>query len=137
MLNGPSPIFPEELLPLKRFHGHLGPYVVMGYRMGKVARERYPGRIHAIVFCGSKRPCSCMADGVQFASCCTLGKSNIEIVKDGQPAAIFTDGNTAMEIAIQPPVVSRIDEQMTHENEEDLSLEIYQMDDEILLRVNM
>ncbi len=31
----------SELENLKRFHGHLGPYAVIGLRIGKIAVEKY------------------------------------------------------------------------------------------------
>ncbi|MDD1771463.1 MAG: formylmethanofuran dehydrogenase subunit E family protein [Methanomassiliicoccales archaeon] len=130
-----SPL-PDELLALKKFHGHLGPYVVIGYRMGTAARERYPGRIFAIVFCGSKRPISCIADGVQFSSCCTLGKSNIKVVEDGQSVAIFTDGVTAVQIVVPADIVESYDRQMTQVDEGTLALSIFEMKEDDLLTIS-
>jgi formylmethanofuran dehydrogenase subunit E len=126
---------PDELKALKRFHGHLGPYLVLGYKMGKTAREIFPNRIYATLFSGSARPRSCMADGVQFSSCCTIGKSNIIIKEEGRARAMFTDMKTAFEINVLPSVIARIDEHMTHENEDEMSLEIYQEYDNNLFEV--
>ena len=39
------PVIPEELRGLERFHGHLGPYVVLGMRMGMITRAKFPQRI--------------------------------------------------------------------------------------------
>ena len=68
-----------------KFHGHLGPWLVIGYRAGIVARNMLkPKDIHAlqcIVRIPSKVPYSCSVDGVQASTCCTLGKGNI-IVED-------------------------------------------------------
>ena len=83
---------PDEMLALKKFHGHLGPYAVLGYRMGLIARSTFPERIYAIVHSGTKRPLSCLADGVQMSSCCTLGKSNITVMEDGEARVEFSDG---------------------------------------------
>lgn len=69
---------------LARFHGHLGPFIVIGYRMGRYALHRLgdnPFAIKASVYCSGTTPQSCLADGVQLGSGCTLGKGNIEIVK--------------------------------------------------------
>ena len=80
---------------------------------------------------------SCMADGVQFSSCCTLGKANIEIVEDGQPAAIFTDGLSSLKITIRHSIIDLVEEKMTRESEEELSFTVYQMDDEALLMIEI
>lgn len=66
---------------LKEFHGHLGPYVIAGYRLGTAALRRLGAtkyfRIRAEVWCPDRPPPSCAIDGVQVATGCTLGKQNI------------------------------------------------------------
>jgi len=69
---------------LAAFHGHLGPYIVIGYRIGRYAREHFcndPFELHATIYCTGKPPESCIVDGVQLGSGCTFGKRNIEIVQ--------------------------------------------------------
>jgi len=72
---------PKDLADLRRFHGHLGPYVVLGLRLGQYALERLGVAPHfgleAQVRCAGNPPESCLLDGVQFATGCTLGKQNI------------------------------------------------------------
>jgi formylmethanofuran dehydrogenase subunit E len=115
---------PEELIPLKRFHGHLGPYVVIGYRMGMIARERFPGKMFAVVFTGRHPPMSCLIDGVQFSTGCTMGKNNI-FVRDGHlPVVHFIDSSRTLEIRLADSERERIDGLMTKHNEEQLSVEI-------------
>lgn len=69
----------EDLL--KMFHGHLGPYVMAGYRLGRAALTRLGAnkyfRIRAEVWCPDRPPPSCALDGIQLATGCTLGKQNI------------------------------------------------------------
>ena len=125
-------VLPTELIGLKRFHGHLGPYVVLGYRMGEMARRAYPKKIFATVFSGTQRPRSCLADGVQFSACCTLGKNNIAVEEAGEARAMFTDGIEAFEVRTLPEVVEYIDRHMTHETEEALSLEMFLRKEETL-----
>jgi formylmethanofuran dehydrogenase subunit E len=84
----------EDLL--RTFHGHLGPYVVLGYRMGRLALDRLHSAGHfgisAEVHTPLDPPCSCLIDGVQIGSGCTLGKRNIEVHEAPEPAwAVFTD----------------------------------------------
>jgi formylmethanofuran dehydrogenase subunit E/inosine-uridine nucleoside N-ribohydrolase len=82
------PIEPE--LYIKTFHGHLGPYLVLGFRMGRIAlreldSEGYFG-LRAVVHSRLNPPASCLIDGVQLGSGCTLGKRNIEIMETDGPA---------------------------------------------------
>ena len=87
--------------PLKRvtaFHGHLGPYVVLGYRMGLLARQRTGTGgyfdIEAHPTTRGKPPESCFVDGVQLGSGATTGKGNLRpAVKDAPPRATFVGKN--------------------------------------------
>jgi formylmethanofuran dehydrogenase subunit E len=126
---------PDELIPLKRFHGHLGPYVVIGYRMGKLARQRFEGKMTAVVFTGKHPPMSCLIDGVQFTTGCTLGKNNI-VVRDGDlPAVHFIDSTKTLEIRLLDSERVRIDSIMTKRNEEKLSVDILNADEQDLFWV--
>jgi formylmethanofuran dehydrogenase subunit E len=126
---------PDELIPLKRFHGHLGPYVVIGYRMGKLARQRFEGKMTAVVFTGKHPPMSCLIDGVQFTTGCTLGKNNI-VVRDGDlPAVHFIDSTRTLEIRLLDSERVRIDSIMTKHNEEKLSVDILNADEKDLFWV--
>lgn len=85
---------PTGLL-LRTFHGHLGPYVVLGYRMGRLALEATGSTGHfgieADVYSMLEPPPSCLIDGVQLGSGCTMGKRNISIHgTDGPAYADFT-----------------------------------------------
>ena len=65
---------------LAKFHGHLGPYIVLGYRMGRYALKYFgdnPFEIFATIWCSGKTPQSCIMDGIQLGSGCTFGKRNI------------------------------------------------------------
>ena len=71
------------LIELARFHGHLGPFIVLGYRMGRYALahlDENPFALYAKVYCSGITPQSCLSDGVQLGSGCTLGKRNIELI---------------------------------------------------------
>jgi len=116
---------PEELKLLKKFHGHLGPYVVVGYRMGALARERLVGKLKAVCFTGSKTPLSCIVDGVQFSSSCTLGKGNITVVESGDAKVQFLDEKHLMEISLLEDVRSAIEKGMSHDTEEFLAITIF------------
>ena len=80
---------------LAAFHGHLGPYIVLGYRIGRYAKEHFcsdPFQMKATIFCEGVPPQSCLADGVQIGSGCTLGKRNIEIVSSSDIKCEFICG---------------------------------------------
>ncbi len=67
-----------------RFHGHLGPWLVLGLRTGRYARRILGGSpfdLEARVHCPARTPYTCFLDGIQFGSGCTLGKGNIRHVR--------------------------------------------------------
>lgn len=130
-------ILPEELRALKKFHGHLGPYVVVGYRMGALAMERMPGKLKAVSFSGTKTPLSCIIDGVQFSSSCTMGKGNISVMDFGEARVQFLNDKYLMEVALLEGVKAHIDTTMTHETEEFIALGLYNEEEANLFRVTM
>ncbi len=67
------------------FHGHLGPFLALGYRAGEIVVEILKpssfNELKAVVRCPLKTPYSCFIDGVQCSTCCTVGKRTLEIVE--------------------------------------------------------
>ena len=52
----------DPMVLIERFHGHVGPYVVLGYVSGRLAQERLDAnafRLTAEVYAGSRPPMSC------------------------------------------------------------------------------
>jgi len=82
------------------FHGHLGPYLVLGLRMGLLAnRVLQPRGLHALsVTVWTKRspPESCLLDGIQVSSGCTLGRGNLRVKNASRIRARFRKGNHSL-----------------------------------------
>ena len=100
---------------LAKFHGHLGPNIVLGYLMGKYACEHLcndPFSLKATVFCPKKTPESCIVDGIQLGSGCTLGKGNIEIIEDEMIRCEFRTDSAAIQLTpkTRPPLPDRDDD---------------------------
>jgi formylmethanofuran dehydrogenase subunit E len=71
---------PRVLRQAAAFHGHLGPWLVLGLKAGAYARKKLaasPFELNARVFCPPRTPYTCFVDGIQFNSGCTMGKGNI------------------------------------------------------------
>ena len=126
---------PEGLERLKLFHGHLGPWAVVGYRMGQIARKAFPYKLWVVVHTGSKPPMSCLIDGVQFTSCCTMGKGNIKVADDNEALAKFYDERFVLEIRLLDEWRNKIDYETTRENEEEMAMMIFEAKDEELFRI--
>ena len=128
----------ETLKILERFHGHLGPYLVIGYRMGVIANNilsKDPFSKEVIVDTGFNPPLSCIIDGIQFSSGCTLGKGNIYIKNKGIPKACFIFNGKHIEIALKSSIQQYIDTNVTEENMTAYSKKLYQTSDEELFDI--
>jgi formylmethanofuran dehydrogenase subunit E len=72
----------------RRFHGHLGPWLALGMRIGADgiaatgAKPHFGVRVH--VRCRLRPPVSCLIDGLQWSTGATMGKRNIH-VEEGDP----------------------------------------------------
>ncbi|MEO0081043.1 MAG: formylmethanofuran dehydrogenase subunit E family protein [candidate division WOR-3 bacterium] len=81
-----------SLADAARFHGHLGPWLVLGLRAGRHAADKLkvkPFELQARVFCPSGTPYTCLLDGVQLGSGCTMGKGNIRHIRSRRVRIVF------------------------------------------------
>ena len=128
-------------LYIKTFHGHLGPYLVLGYRMGLIALRELDSAGHfglfAIVHSRLKPPESCLIDGVQLGSGCTLGKRNIEIAETAGPAfAEFeSERGERITISLRGDIPRLIADLIRESGVEDAGDRIFHMGEESLFEV--
>lgn len=90
---------------LATFHGHLGPFIVLGYRIGRHVRRTFcddPFAMQAVIHCAGTPPESCLVDGVQLGCGCTLGKRNIEIRESSIIRCEFISDESTMVIVPHP-----------------------------------
>jgi formylmethanofuran dehydrogenase subunit E len=129
----------ETLKQIEKFHGHLGPYAVIGYRMGKIANERLgsdPFCKRAKVYTGINPPVSCIIDGIQLSSSCTLGKGRIQVEeKNIAKVDFFSDKKEKITISLKPNIKEEIDTTVTQENIIEYSEKIYTKTDEELFEI--
>ena len=106
---------------LAKFHGHLGPFIVLGYRMGRYALKHFdnnPFALHATVSCSGQPPESCLIDGVQIGSGCTYGKRNIELLVSSEISVIFRHENGKAIMMKQGNYLSKQDKYQSHGDKE-------------------
>nr|WP_230742267.1 formylmethanofuran dehydrogenase subunit E family protein [Methanocella sp. CWC-04] len=117
---------------LAAFHGHLGPYIVLGYRMGKYAKRYFcndPFHMNANVHCNGVPPQSCLVDGVQIGSGCTLGKRNIEITVSDSIKCEFVSDDKKVVLTPKPIKFPPRDAEDYFKKIEALAVQMYNMDD--------
>jgi formylmethanofuran dehydrogenase subunit E len=126
-----------DLERAKEFHGHLGPFLVLGLRMGERAiallgANKYFG-LKATVFCPIEPPERCMADGIQLSTGCTFGKGNIELVPSRRLALFLHSGDKGVRVEVREEAIERIKEWLK-EGEELAVSNLLQIPDEELFR---
>jgi len=126
---------------IKEFHGHIGPYAVLGYKMGKIANEKIgkdPFSKTAVVYTDTKPPLSCLIDGIQLSSRCTLGKANIEIIKSDELKAEFTNKQQEkILIKLKPKIRQEIDSKVNKDNMIEYSKKYFEMNNSDLFEINL
>ena len=94
------------------FHGHGGPFMVVGLRMGLMALEKLDAHGYFDLSCRARLhwgpPDSCVIDGIQISSGCTMGKHNINVEDHDGIAVEFTKGDRILDISLKPQVLERI-----------------------------
>lgn len=88
-----------------KFHGHLGPWLVLGLLLGEYGlRKTNAGKyfdLEAQISGLHKRPRSCLIDGLQLSTGCTLGKGNIKILKSKSIFVNFINNKTNKKITVR------------------------------------
>jgi len=87
-----------------KFHGHLGPFLILGLKAGLLANRvlgKDPIRTRAIVETDPKPPRSCVIDGIQVATGCTMGKRNIELKRSNRVSITFTRGERSLRLCLR------------------------------------
>jgi formylmethanofuran dehydrogenase subunit E len=90
----------------RKLHGHIGPYVVIGLRMGAAAKkalniddEEYT-LLTAEVSVPLHPPFSCLLDGVQVSTTCTVGNRRLQFKNAKNVQAIFSSQKDAKTVNI-------------------------------------
>ncbi len=65
-----------------KFHGHLGPYLILGILGGNLGLKKLGIKkyfdLRVLVYGANKKPKSCLIDGLQLSTGATYGKGNIQ-----------------------------------------------------------
>lgn len=95
------PFRPSTMEELERFHGHLGPFVVLGSHMGEYAVTKYDmPRYFGVtveVECPAIPPEACLIDGLMVSTGATYGKKNIHHTHAKEIRVIISDDATGAE----------------------------------------
>jgi formylmethanofuran dehydrogenase subunit E len=95
------------------FHGHLGPFLVLGIRIGLIGlREsgapRKFGQMKMTAKLKLAVPFSCLIDGIQVVTRCTVGNRMLELEDSKQGMAVdfrLRNSDKALTVHINPEIV--------------------------------
>lgn len=123
------------------FHGHGGAFLVVGLRMGLAALKQLNARgwfdLRCLVFLKLKPPDSCVVDGIQISTGCTMGKRNIEIEEGDGIEAEFTKDSSRLRIALKQHLLDRLRAAQTDEEVKTLIAELMDAPDKGLFNLSV
>ena len=121
------------------FHGHLGPYLVLGLLMGEYALKKLNARPHfglgVKVWGARNKPQSCLIDGLQLSTGCTYGKGNI-VKYNGKIIRVSfmnCDTERGLNLILSGEFVKKLKSATTQRTSEKLARHLYRMRGEGIL----
>jgi len=126
---------PLKLKSAKGFHSHLGPYLVVGLKMGEALTKELgdtPFSFSIVSYTGSEPPISCIIDGLQLSTPCTVGNGGILIRPEGRAKVEGRMDKRRILLSLREKITWEIKTNCIPENEEELALRIWKMTPEEL-----
>ncbi|MBU1906182.1 MAG: formylmethanofuran dehydrogenase subunit E family protein [Candidatus Omnitrophica bacterium] len=114
-----------------KFHGHLGPYLILGLRAGELALKELKCRkyfgLRVKVWGASLRPKSCLIDGLQLSTGATYGKGNITKFNGSIIKLVVKDRDNSKKVTLtfKEDLVKELNGVKTHSESESLARMIY------------
>ena len=114
-----------------RFHGHLGPYLVLGLLAGEAALKKLKIKkyfdLELNVLGANKKPKSCLIDGLQLSTGATYGKGNIRKFNGSLINIEFCDTQKEKKILLKlkDALIKQLDNAKTHRDCESLAKKLY------------
>ena len=129
-----------------RLHGHLGPFLIIGARMGHIAKNLLNSHakggviLHAILRIPMVVPFSCAIDGVQVTTRCTVGNQRLSLKNwRGGVRGSFTIGGSdkVVDVHVRRRVIEHLKKRMLEgAANEELAEEILQLPEDKLFVVS-
>ena len=94
------------------FHGHGGPFMIVGLRMGLSALNHLDAKgwfgLNCVVKLNWAPPDSCVIDGIQSSTGCTMGKRNIQVDEMNGVSACFSFKKNEVTLTVREDVLMKI-----------------------------
>ena len=115
----------------KSFHGHLGPWLALGIKIGNTAIEKLEARpffgITVDVECPLAPPPSCLIDGLQWSTGATYGKQNLHAVNAHEVKVTVRNKDTNRQIIfeLKPEVPAKLTSLLNEMGDESATYEVW------------
>ena len=128
---------PKIRISLKQaieFHGHLGPYLILGIRAGEFALKKLGCRkyfgLDVKVWGANKKPKSCLIDGLQLSTGATYGKGNINKFNGSAIKIAFKNQKKekTLNLRLHDCLIKKLAAAKTHQKSRILAKELYNTD---------
>jgi formylmethanofuran dehydrogenase subunit E len=123
-----------SLKEAEKFHGHLGPYLVLGLLAGKLAikklrAKKYSG-LEIKVWGADKKPKSCLIDGLQLSTGATYGKGNIQKIGNNKIRVLFQNlkNNKKIAVYLKDDLMRKLNSLKGHKDSEVFAKRLYKTD---------
>jgi formylmethanofuran dehydrogenase subunit E len=128
----------------EKLHGHLGPFLVIGVRMGKTVKRILNlntgdnSELEATAKIPLLTPISCIIDGIQTTTHCTVGNQKLKIENSKEIAVNFKlqHSNRKLKVLVNPKIVEKLMNRISEgASNEELAWEIARMPDSQLFTI--
>jgi formylmethanofuran dehydrogenase subunit E len=107
----------------QKLHGHLGPFLVIGVRMGMIAKKALSvsddqcGFLKASVKVPLFPPFSCLIDGIQVSTSCTVGNQRLTIENSEEICVSFAKQNAGrtVKVTLKPEVAEELKKKLSED----------------------
>ncbi len=136
-----APVLELDWEEARRFHGHLGPWLALGMKMGAEAMRMLQARPHfgvqVVAGCRAEPPVSCLIDGLQWMTGATYGKRNILLQEQEEVFVSVRNTQTGVEVAMTllPGIPGQISRWFEEEGDELSARRLWEMPAERLFRL--
>lgn len=136
----------EKIEFARKLHGHVGPFLVIGLRMGEAAKKALNVSDAEAMLLGAEvsvplyPPFSCLLDGIQVATTCTVGNQRLQITNAPAIEATFTTQRNAktVKITLNESLSEKLKQKQTQNSlTEDYAVEIADMPENQLFNVTV
>ncbi len=124
----------QDLKKAIDFHGHLGPYLVLGMLAGEYALKNLKCQRHfgleVRVWGADKKPKSCFIDGLQLSTGATYGKGNIRKINSAKMKVLVRDlkKDSGVTLVFKDELVKRLDSLKGHADSEKCAMQLFKAD---------